>query len=273
MATYAVGDVQGCLEPLKCLLDRVNFDPSQDQLWLVGDLVNRGPQSLETLRFLYAMRESVVTVLGNHDLHLLAIANHAARVKKKDTLRDILAAPDRDDLLFWLRQQPLMHHDAQRNISMVHAGIPPQWTIADALARADEMHRVLQDDSLLIPYLDGMYGDHPTQWNDDLAGIERLRVITNYFTRMRVCTATGVLDLNGKDGVNSAPAGFAPWFSHPERLTKNDTILFGHWAALEGRCPAPNTIALDTGCVWGGKMSLYNIDTQHFERCACKPAA
>lgn len=166
-----------------------------------------------------------------------------------------------------------MHHDAQRNISMVHAGIPPQWTIADALARADEMHRVLQDDSLLIPYLDGMYGDHPTQWNDDLAGIERLRVITNYFTRMRFCTATGVLDLNGKEGINSAPAGFAPWFSHPERLTKNDTILFGHWAALEGRCPAPNTIALDTGCVWGGKMSLYNIDTQHFERCACKPAA
>ena len=273
MATFAVGDVQGCLEPLKCLLDRVNFDPSQDKLWLVGDLVNRGPQSLETLRFLYGMRDSVVTVLGNHDLHLLAIANHAARVKKKDTLREILSAPDCDELLFWLRQQPLMHHDAERNISMVHAGIPPQWSIADALARADEMHRVLQDDSLFIPYLDGMYGDHPTAWNDKLAGIERLRVITNYFTRMRFCTADGVLDLDGKEGINTAPAGFAPWFSHPERLTKDDTILFGHWAALEGRCPAPNTIALDTGCVWGGKMSLYNIDTQHFERCACKPAA
>ena len=273
MATYAVGDVQGCLEPLKYLLDRVHFDPSQDKLWLVGDLVNRGPQSLETLRFLYAMRESVVTVLGNHDLHLLAIANHAARIKKKDTLREVLNAPDCDELLFWLRQQPLMHHDAERKISMVHAGIPPQWTIADALAHADEMHHVLQDDSLLIPYLDGMYGNHPTLWNDDLAGIERLRLITNYFTRMRFCTATGELDLNSKEGANAAPKGFAPWFSHPERLTKDDTILFGHWAALEGNCSAPNTIALDTGCVWGGKMSLYNIDTQHFERCACKPAA
>ena len=269
MATYAVGDVQGCLEPLKCLLDRVQFDPSQDKLWLVGDLVNRGPQSLETLRFLYSMRDSVVTVLGNHDLHLLAIANHAARIKKKDTLREILSAPDCADLLFWLRQQPLMHHDAERNISMVHAGIPPQWSIQDALARAEEMHTVLRDDSLFVPYLDGMYGDHPSVWNDDLHGIERLRVITNYFTRMRFCTANGELDLNSKEGISTAPSGFAPWFSHPERLTRNDTILFGHWAALEGRCPEPNTIALDTGCVWGGKLSLYNVDTQQFERCAC----
>ena len=272
MATYAVGDVQGCLEPLKCLLDRVNFDPSQDVLWLVGDLVNRGPQSLETLRFLYAMRDSVVSVLGNHDLHLLAIANHTARLKKKDTLRPVLNAPDCADLLFWLRQLPLMHYDAERKISMVHAGTPPQWSIQDALSRAEEMHLVLRDDSLFLPYLDGMYGDHPTVWNEQLHGIERLRVITNYFTRMRFCTADGELDLNAKEGITSAPKGFAPWFSHPQRLTRDDTILFGHWAALEGRCPAPNTIALDTGCVWGGKMSLYNIDTQHFERCACSPA-
>lgn len=273
MATYAVGDVQGCLEPLKRLLDRVNFDPSQDTLWLVGDLVNRGPQSLETLRFLYAMRDSVISVLGNHDLHLLAIANHTARLKKKDTLRAVLNAPDCADLLFWLRQLPLMHHDAERNISMVHAGIPPQWSIQDALARAEEMHLVLRDDSLFVPYLDGMYGDQPTVWSDSLTGIERLRVITNYFTRMRFCTANGVLDLAGKEGIETAPQGFAPWFSHPQRLTRDDTILFGHWAALEGRCPAPNTIALDTGCVWGGKMSLYNIDTQHFERCSCAAAA
>jgi len=152
---------------------------------------------------------------------------------------------------------------------MVHAGIPPQWSIQDALARAEEMHRVLRDDSLFLPYLDGMYGDHPTVWNDQLHGIERLSVITNYFTRMRFCSADGELDLDTKEGISSAPKGFAPWFSHPQRLTRNDTILFGHWAALEGRCPVPNTTALDSGCVWGGKLSLYNVDTQHFERCDC----
>src|SRR5699024_1249990 len=273
MATYAVGDVQGCLEPLKCLLDRVKFDPSQDKLWLVGDLVNRGPQSLETLRFLYAMRDSVISVLGNHDLHLLAIANHTARLKKKDTLREVLSAPDCADLLFWLRQLPLMHHDAERKISMVHAGIPPQWSIQDALARAEEMHRVLRDDTLYLAYLDGMYGDQPASWSDDLTGIERLRVITYYFTRMRFCTAAGELNQTAEEGVDSAPESFATWLSHPKRLTRNDRILFGHWAALEGHSSTPNAIALDTGCVWGGKMSLYNLDTQHFERCKCPPAA
>ncbi len=271
MATYAVGDVQGCLEPLKCLLDRVKFDPSQDTLWLVGDLVNRGPQSLETLRFLYSMRHSVVSVLGNHDLHLLAIANHSARLKKKDTLREILNAPDCADLLFWLRQLPLMHHDAERKISMVHAGIAPQWSISEALARAAEVQQALSDDSLYQAYLDGMYGDQPNIWHDELTGIDRLRLITNYFTRMRFCSADGQLELKAKEGIDSAPQGFAAWFSHPDRLTRNDTILFGHWAALEGRCPVPNTIALDSGCVWGGKLSLYNVDTQHFERCDCAP--
>ena len=176
MATYAVGDVQGCLAPLKCLLDRVHFDPSQDQLWLVGDLVNRGPQSLETLRFLYAMRDSVISVLGNHDLHLLAIANHTARLKKKDTLREVLNAPDCADLLFWLRQLPLMHHDAERNISMVHAGIAPQWSIAEALARAAEVHKVLRDDSLYQTYLDGMYGDQPNMWHDGLTGLSLIHI-------------------------------------------------------------------------------------------------
>lgn len=273
MATYAVGDVQGCLAPLQCLLERVNFDPSQDQLWLVGDLVNRGPQSLETLRFLSAMGDAVVSVLGNHDLHLLAIAHHTARLKKKDTLQEVLDAPDAADLLFWLRQRPLMHHDSERKISMVHAGIPPQWSIEDALARAEELHRVLRDDSLFLPFLDGMYGDQPAIWRDDLTGIERLRVITNYFTRMRFCSPEGELDLTAKEGVDSAPSGFAPWFSHPQRLTRNDTILFGHWAALEGQSSSPKAIALDTGCVWGGQLSLYNIDTQHFERCNCPAAA
>ncbi len=155
---------------------------------------------------------------------------------------------------------------------MVHAGIPPQWSIQDALARAEELQLVLRDDSLLLPFLDGMYGDQPAVWSDDLSGIERLRVITNYFTRMRFCSAEGELNLTAKEGPDNAPSGFAPWFSHPHRLTRNDTILFGHWAALEGQSSSPKAIALDTGCVWGGKMSLYNIDNQHFERCNCSPA-
>ena len=237
---------------------------------MVGDLVNRGPQSLETLRFLYAMRDSVVSVLGNHDLHLLAVANYTARLKKKDTLREVLNAPDCADLLFWLRQLPLMHHDAERKISMVHAGIPPQWSIQDALAHAEEMHRVLRDDSLFLPYLDGMYGDHPTKWNDDLSGIERLRVITNYFTRMRFCSASGELDLNAKEGINSAPKGFTPWFSHPQRLTRDDTILFGHWAALKAKVDLPDVRATDAGCVWGGSLLAYRLGDEKIFTHSCK---
>ncbi|PTT87600.1 symmetrical bis(5'-nucleosyl)-tetraphosphatase, partial [Pseudomonas sp. HMWF005] len=182
MTTYAVGDLQGCLEPLKCLLKQVAFNPAHDRLWLVGDLVNRGPQSLETLRFLYGMRESLVCVLGNHDLHLLAAANNIERLKKSDTLREILEAPDATDLLEWLRQQKLMHYDEQRDVAMVHAGIPPQWSLRKALKYAAEAEAALRDDNLLPLYLDGMYGNEPAKWDSDLTGVTRLRVITNYFT-------------------------------------------------------------------------------------------
>ena len=182
MAVYAVGDLQGCLQPLKCLLEQVAFDPANDKLWLLGDLINRGPESLETLRFLYRMRESVVCVLGNHDLHLLAVAYNIERLKKGDTLRDILQAPDCNDLLTWLRQQPLLHYDAERNTALVHAGIPPQWSLKKALKYAGEVEHALRDDSLIKPFLDGMYGNDPAKWDSDLTGITRLRVITNYFT-------------------------------------------------------------------------------------------
>jgi bis(5'-nucleosyl)-tetraphosphatase (symmetrical) len=268
MATYAVGDLQGCLQALQCLLKQVAFDPQRDRLWLVGDLVNRGPQSLETLRFLYSIRESLVCVLGNHDLHLLAAGRNIERLKKADTLREIIEAPDSAELLEWVRQQKLMHYDEQRNVALVHAGIPPQWSLRKALKRAAEVETALRDDNLLPPYLDGMYGNDPAKWDNDLKGVTRLRVITNYFTRMRFCTAEGKLDLKSKEGLDTAPPGYKPWFQHKERKTKGLKILFGHWAALEGKCDEPGISALDTGCVWGGALTLMNVD--NFERLSCK---
>lgn len=269
MAVYAVGDLQGCLQPLKCLLERVNFNPAVDRLWLVGDLVNRGPESLATLRFLYSIRDSLVCVLGNHDLHLLAAWHNIERLKKNDTLREILDAPDAADLLDWLRRQKLLHYDEQRGVALVHAGIPPQWTLGKALELAGEVEEVLRDDNRFKPYLDGMYGNEPNKWNKDLSGVTRLRVITNYFTRMRFCTSEGKLDLKGKEGADTAPPGYKPWFAHKGRRSRHVKIIFGHWAALEGRCNEPGVVALDTGCVWGGAMTLYNVDSGAMHRCEC----
>ncbi|KPB20733.1 symmetrical bis(5'-nucleosyl)-tetraphosphatase [Pseudomonas amygdali] len=269
MAVYAVGDLQGCLEPLQCLLEHVHFNPEHDRLWLVGDLVNRGPQSLETLRYLYGLRESLVCVLGNHDLHLLAVARKHELLKKGDTLREILEAPDRDELLGWVRRQKLMHYDAERNVAMVHAGIAPQWSLKKALKHAAEVEQALQEDQLYGAFLDGMYGNEPAKWDNDLQGVTRLRVITNYFTRMRFCTSDGKLDLKSKEGVETAIPGYAPWFSHPKRKTRELKIIFGHWAALEGRCDEPGVFALDSGCVWGGSMTLLNVDTLERHQCNC----
>ena len=270
MTTYAVGDLQGCLEPLRCLLQRVDFSPSRDCLWLAGDLVNRGPQSLEALRFVRDLGTSGVTVLGNHDLHLVAVAHNIERLKRSDTLKPILDAPDRADLIDWLCQQKLIHHDAERETTMVHAGIPPQWTLAKALRRAAEVEQALRDDALLPPFLDGMYGNQPAKWNKDLQGVPRLRLITNYFTRMRFCKADGTLELQAKDGLDSAPPGFEPWFSHPNRKTRGCKMIFGHWAALEGHCDEPNVYALDTGCVWGNTMTLMNVDSNELHHCDCE---
>ncbi|MFQ6573724.1 symmetrical bis(5'-nucleosyl)-tetraphosphatase [Pseudomonas sp. UM16] len=269
MAVYAVGDLQGCLQPLKCLLERVNFNPAVDRLWLVGDLVNRGPESLATLRFLYSIRASLVCVLGNHDLHLLATWHNIERLKKNDTLREILDAPDAGELLDWLRRQKLLHYDEQRGVALVHAGIPPQWTLGKALELAGEVEEVLRDDNRFKLYLDGMYGNEPNKWSKDLNGVTRLRVITNYFTRMRFCTSEGKLDLKGKEGADTAPPGYKPWFAHKGRRSRHVKIIFGHWAALEGRCNVPDVIALDTGCVWGGAMTLYNVDSGAMYRCEC----
>jgi len=269
MTLYAVGDLQGCLAPLQCLLERVNFNPQTDKLWLTGDLVNRGPKSLETLRFLYSIRDSIQTVLGNHDLHLLAVAHNRRNLKRSDTLDEILHAPDRDELLFWLRQQKLLHHDEVRQLTLVHAGIPPQWSLKKALKRAAEVESVLRDDQLFPLYLDDLYGNEPRQWNKKLSGTARLRLITNYFTRMRFCSAEGRLELATKESADNAPTGYAPWFSHPERKMRGQTILFGHWAALAGRCTEPNVHALDTGCVWGGAMTMLNCDSGERFNCSC----
>ena len=267
MTRYAVGDIQGCLKPLKCLLAEVNFDREVDELWLVGDLVNRGPESLETLRFVRSLGECTKIVLGNHDLHLLAIAFGAARPGRSDTFNEILQAPDRQLLIDWLRQQPLLYSDPSGDYHMTHAGIPPTWDIPQATRLAREVESKLQSDSA-TEFFQHMYGNDPATWSEDLQGLDRLRVITNYFTRMRFCTATGELDLSNKLDTTDRE-GFAPWFSFAERKTAGDRVLFGHWASLEGNANTHNVFALDTGCVWGRELTLFNLDMKKYHRCPC----
>lgn len=268
MATYAIGDIQGCLEPLQCLLQEIKFNPSKDKLWLAGDLINRGPDTLETLRFLYRLRDSITIVLGNHDLHFIAVYYGLRKRGKNDTLDELLRAPDCADLVYWLRQQKLVHHDPRLNFTMVHAGIPPQWDLSEALAHAREVENVLQTDKIET-FLSGMYGNLPSRWDKNLTGVDRLRLITNYFTRMRFCSAEGELELQTKESVDAAPIGFAPWFSFAERKTWDQRILFGHWAALEGRTDVENVYALDTGCVWGGSLTALRLEDERWFACDC----
>lgn len=268
MATYAVGDIQGCLNALQCLLEKVSFDPKQDRLWVAGDLINRGPDSLGTLRFLYNMRDNVTMVLGNHDLHLLAVAHHQRALSRQDTLDEILEAPDRKELLEWLRHQPLVHHDKELGFTMVHAGIPPQWSTRKARKRSREVEKYLQGKKFKR-LLREMYGNHPSKWRSTLHGMKRLRVITNYFTRMRLCTRSGRLDLSHKGSPKNALKGYAPWFEYKKRKARHDKIIFGHWAALEGRANGENVYALDTGCVWGGKLTMMRLEDEKLFSCDC----
>lgn len=266
MTVYAVGDLQGCLEPLLCLLDEVAFNPSRDTLWCTGDLVNRGPASLETLRFIHGLGNACVTVLGNHDLHLLAIAYGQAKCKRSDTLDEILAAPDRDKLLEWLRHQPLVHYE--NGYTLVHAGIAPQWSLDEAISLAGEVHNILQGDEP-ESFFAHMYGNTPARWDDKLEGFDRLRLITNYFTRMRFCSRKGKLDLDNKQGPETAGKNCYPWFEVPGRAMAGQKIIFGHWAALEGRALCPDVYPLDTGCVWGGKMTLMRLGDEKLFSCHC----
>lgn len=271
MTRYAVGDLQGCLQPLQCLLERVNFNPREDQLWLVGDLVNRGPQSLETLRFVHTLGDCTRVVLGNHDLHFLAVALNTRAAGKSDTFDALLQAPDRRQLVDWLLNQPLFRSDASDDYHMVHAGIPPQWDIATTRALAGEVQASLSG-TAPEAFLTAMYGNTPDCWRPDLEGLERLRVITNYLTRMRFCNALGELDLDSKLQYSDRP-GFLPWFSFEQRKTAAAQLIFGHWAALEGKANASNVFALDTGCVWGRCMTLMNLEDKSLQQCDCQATA
>lgn len=264
MATYVVGDIQGCYEPLRRLLDKAAFDPARDRLWSVGDLVNRGPHSLEVLRFAKSLGGAFTSVLGNHDLHFLAIASGAKTDGKVSTLLPLLDAPDCVELFEWVRHLPLVHYEkvatasGRQRFLLVHAGLAPGWKLRQARAYAREVEQVLQGPRFL-EYLKMMYGDQPDTWSESLTGMERLRVITNVLTRIRFCTPEGRLDLAVKTEASSAPAGFQPWFAfHDPKPGKS--ILFGHWATIDGKTGKSRIIGLDTGCVWGRCLTLLRLE-------------
>ena len=253
--TWAVGDLQGCLDPLLRLLPQL---PGDARLWLPGDLVNRGPRSLDSLRWAIAQGERLVTVLGNHDLHLLAVAAGIRRAHRTDTLDDILAAPDRDALLDWVRARPLAHFEG--GWLMVHAGVLPQWSVERTLELADEVRRVLSGPRW-IDFLREMYGNEPAFWSDSLRGNDRLRVIVNALTRIRFCTPEGRMDFAAKEGLGSAPDGYLPWFEVPGRASAGTPIVFGHWAAL-GLIDRADLLAIDTGCVWGRELTAVRLSAR-----------
>jgi len=259
MAIYAIGDVQGCFTALLALLDCLHFDRTHDQLWFTGDLVNRGPQSLEVLRFVKALGDHAVTVLGNHDLHLLTVAYGRGRLKPQDTFTDVLAAPDRDDLLTWLRHRPLLHHDATCGMTLIHAGVPPQWTLAMAQAYAAGVEAVLRSPDYLL-FLDKLGGQAPDQGVAASDKWERLRYITHCLTRLRYCDAAGRLNAEATGPPGSQPPPYLPWFAIPHRASANLTIVFGHWSSL-GLYHAPGVYGLDTGCVWGGALTALCLQT------------
>ena len=260
MAVYAIGDVQGCADELEHLLERLDFDARRDRLWFVGDLVNRGPKSLESLRLAYSLRDAAVCVLGNHDLHLLALARGEAGWKSGDGgLRPIFDAPDCKVLLDWLQSRPLLHHDETLGLTLLHAGVPPQWDLATAGACAREVERRLQAEDVGTLFRH-MYGNEPATWHDGIEGWDRLRFTINAFTRLRVCDAhDGRMVLQHKGPPETAPRGSVPWFRVPWRRTADTRIVFGHWSAL-GYVQEGNVLGLDTGCVWGGTLTGQRID-------------
>jgi len=259
MSIYLVGDIQGCDSALQQLLDKIAFSPSRDTLYLLGDLVNRGPDSVGVLRRLMVFGGAAQSLLGNHDLHLLALAYGVRRPHRNDTLDRILDAPDRAAMLEWLRAQSLamLTTIQQRPLLMVHAGVLPCWTAAKTLALAQEVQTVLRGVEL-ADFLRSMYGDQPSQWDDSLRGVDRLRVIVNALTRLRFCSAEGAMEFDTKDGADAAPPGYYPWFEAPQRRTSKVTVAFGHWSTL-GWLDRPDVIAMDTGCVWGGCLSALRL--------------
>ena len=265
MATYVIGDIQGCFEALEKLLDRIAFDSRRDRLWFVGDLVNRGPDSLATIRFVRSLGESAVTVLGNHDLHLLTVAAGFAHLHRGDTLADILEAPDREALLDWLRHCKLMHVD--EGWAMVHAGLLPQWSIGEARALAAEVEEALAgpDSRELLRH---MYGNQPDAWDPKLEGYDRLRVIINAMTRLRLCTPDGRMEFRHKSAPRNLPPGFLPWYAVPGRASAGHPIVFGHWSTL-GLHATDDVVALDSGCLWGGALSALRLHDRRIFQVDC----
>jgi len=269
MATYAIGDLQGCFDELERLLVAMNYDRKADRLWFVGDLVNRGPRSLDALRFVKGLGERAVTVLGNHDLHLLAVAEGFAKQRADDTLDEVLAAPDAAELLDWLRRRPLLHRED--DYVLVHAGLLPQWNADEAAALAVEVERKLRGPGY-AEFLSKLYGGKPDRWSDDLRGADRLRVIVNAMTRLRFCTPEGVMDFRAKGEASKAPAGYLPWFEVTGRNSLDKTLVCGHWSAL-GVKLLPRLMALDSGCVWGGKLTAIRLEDRRLFQVHCADAA
>lgn len=265
MAIYAIGDLQGCFTAFQRLIEFIRFDPAQDKLWLVGDLVNRGPDSLATLRYIRQAGDAIRIVLGNHDLHLLMVAAGISRNHPSDTLQSILDAPDREELLHWLRQQKLFYSEG--SYAMVHAGLLPSWSIAQAAQLATEVENALRQDdySEMFSFI---YGNEPEYWFDDWSGFIRLRVIVNAMTRMRICTADGKMNLYFKGALSAIPADYLPWFRVPHRASEQHTIVCGHWSAL-GLHLSDNVIALDSGCVWGGQLTAIRLEDRKIFQIPC----
>jgi bis(5'-nucleosyl)-tetraphosphatase (symmetrical) len=269
MATYAIGDLQGCFDALTGLLEECRFDRARDRLWFVGDLVNRGPQSLEILRFVKSLGDSAVAVLGNHDLHMLMVAEGRAKSHRQDTLQAVLQAPDRDELLAWVRQLPLAH--VEDEYVMVHAGLLPSWDARDAARLAREVETALRGPGwpeLMVH----MYGNQPDRWDESLAGYDRLRVIINAMTRLRVCTAQGQMEFSHKGRLEEIPRGYMPWFAVPGRASAASTVICGHWSAL-GLLAESNLLALDTGCLWGRRLSAVRLEDRRVFQVSCPKLA
>lgn len=265
MATYAIGDIQGCFTTLSHLLDEIGFSPVRDRLWLVGDLINRGPDSLAVLRWAKQHDAVLTVVLGNHDLHTLAVAEGFVDAHRYDTLHPLLAAPDRDELLSWLRGRHMAY--AEGDCLMVHAGVLPSWRPERALELAREVEAILRGDGYRN-FFAHMYGNHPNHWQDDLSGMSRLRVITNALTRLRVCTTEGAMDFRFKGELPDIPEGMIPWFDMPDRKSAVATLVFGHWSAL-GLIMRDNLIALDTGCLWGGELTAVRLEDRRVFQVPC----
>ena len=260
MALYAIGDLQGCHAEFMALLERIRFDVGRDRLWLTGDLVNRGPDSLAVLRAVRSLGDAATVVLGNHDLHLLAMAFAPRGVRKREReLEAVLDAPDAAELLAWLTTRPLLHREHGVAWTLIHAGLPPDWTLAEAERCAREVERALREDAAGL--LGSMYGDKPDRWSASLAGEERLRFIVNCLTRLRLVDRKGRIVLSHKGTIEDAPRGAMPWFRHPDRATRRDALVFGHWSAL-GYLSEPGILCLDSGCVWGGALTAQRLDRE-----------